>query len=116
MGGNGDADGTWMKIADPENGNRYEELSRVFLARYEGAFILSQGSGAGLREYYQIPAFSKLDRFASKIRRLRRDISSCGGPAKASCGSRTVLGDRRTGKRYCQKMFSLFSSACLSSY
>jgi hypothetical protein len=57
MRGNGDADGTWMKIVDPESGSRYEELFRVFLARYEGAFILSQGSGAGLREYYHIRHF-----------------------------------------------------------
>jgi hypothetical protein len=57
MRGNGDADGPWMKIVDPENGSRYEEPFRVFLARYEGAFILSQGSGLGLRECYQIRHF-----------------------------------------------------------
>ena len=57
MRGNGDADGTWMKIVDPENGSRYEELFRVFLGRYEGAFMLSQGTAPGLREYYQIRHF-----------------------------------------------------------
>jgi Papain-like cysteine protease AvrRpt2/LysM domain len=57
MRGNGSADGTWMKIVDPENGSRYEEVFSKFIGTYEGAFSLSQGAGATLNEYYQIRHF-----------------------------------------------------------
>jgi hypothetical protein len=55
--GDGNANGTWMKIVDPENGSRYRERFSDFLNRYEGAFNLSQPSAVGLREYYQIRHF-----------------------------------------------------------
>jgi hypothetical protein len=58
MYGDGNADNTWVKIIDPENGSRYDERFRDFLTRYEGAFNLSQrGVGRGLMDYYQIRYF-----------------------------------------------------------
>ncbi len=55
--GNGQANGASVKIVDPENGSRYQELFRDFLSRYEDAFRLSQTGVAGVREYYQIRHF-----------------------------------------------------------
>ena len=58
MRGSGDADGTYMKIVDPENGSRYEEVFSAFLARYEKAFSISQPQQqSAVREYYQIRYF-----------------------------------------------------------
>jgi hypothetical protein len=51
MRGDGSATGTFMDIMDPDGGKRYQEQFDIFLAKYEGAFILA-GS-----DYYQIRHF-----------------------------------------------------------
>ena len=58
ISGDGSSGGTKFHIIDPENGSRYTETFEVFLARYEGAFTLSQPSKpSGFKEYFQIRHF-----------------------------------------------------------
>lgn len=51
MSGDGSVDGTRMHIIDPAGGRRYQESFRIFIEKYEGAFILAAG------DYFQIRHF-----------------------------------------------------------
>lgn len=51
MSGDGSVDGTMMHIIDPAGGRRYQESFRIFIVKYEGAFVLAAS------DYFQIRHF-----------------------------------------------------------
>jgi hypothetical protein len=51
MSGNGQPNGTIMKIIDPDGGRRYDETFQVFLRKYETAFTAHSDTYFQIRHY-----------------------------------------------------------------